>query len=713
MKTTPFSNSNRLFLTAVFVILSVAIAIPLAASAPQAAAPTSIAGHWTGVLEIPGQKMEFDIDFAAKDGGWTGDISIPLQKAKDLPLTGIAVQGTQITFIIQGVPGDPTFKGEISAEGKKIAGKMTQGGGTFAFSMERGDPAAKILDALAGFDKIAENALQSLRVPGAAIAILKDDRVVYSKGFGLKDVEKKTPVTPETLFAIGSASKAFTVFGLGKLVDEGKVDWDKPLRTYIPWFRLYEKEDGEQLTPRDMVTHRSGLPRHDLLWYNNPTATREDLVRSLAYLQPSAGLREKWQYNNLMFLTAGYLLETLTGKRWEDAVRTLVFEPLGMKRSNFSVLESQRDNDFALPYGFENKTFKKIPFRDITTVGPAGAINSSATEMSNWVAVHLADGKFKGKELLAPQTVADMHKAHMVMGSAAETRDLMALSYGMGWFTDVYRGHRRVHHGGNIDGFSALVSFLPDDGVGFVVLTNMNGTPYPELLVRSAIDRILGLETRDWVGDAVKRRDQAEEATKKAAEKKNSRKVPGTKPAHPLADYAGIYAHPGYGELTIHFKDGRLEFVYNGIATRLDHWHYETFSGGKIVDPTYEDFKLTFRNDVNGRVAAISALFEPTVDEIVLAKKPDARQFDPAYLEKFVGRYDLSGQVITISLQGNVLFATIPGQPVLELQPDLGGEFILKQAKTVTFRFIVDDKGLVTGLESIQPDGTYESKRMK
>jgi hypothetical protein len=309
--------------------------------------------------------------------------------------------------------------------------------------------------------------------------------------------------------------------------------------------------------------------------------------------------------------------------------------------------------------------------------------------------------------------VADMHKAHMVTGNAAETRDLMAISYGMGWFTDVYRGHRRVHHGGNIDGFSALVSFLPDDGVGFVVLTNMNGTPYPELIVRSAIDRILSLETRDWVGDAVKRRDQAEEATKKAGERKNSRKVPGTKPAHPLADYAGIYAHPGYGELTVQFKDGRLDFIYNGIATRLDHWHYETFSGVKMVDPTYEDFKLTFRNDVNGRVAAISALFEPTVDEIVLTKKPDARQFDPVYLEKFVGRYDLSGQVIAISLQGNVLFATIPGQPVLELQPDLGGEFVLKQVKTVTIRFIVDDKGVVTGIESIQPDGTYEGKRMK
>jgi CubicO group peptidase (beta-lactamase class C family) len=713
MKKSPFSQSTRLVLAAVFVILSAVVAGPLSSASPQAAAPASIAGHWTGVLELPGQKIDFDVDFAAKDGGWTGDISIPLQKAKDLPLADISVQGSQITFKIQGVPGDPTFKGELSADGKKIAGKMTQSGGTFAFSMERGDPTAKILAALEGFDKIAENALQSLRVPGAAVVVLKDDRVVYSKGFGFRDIEKKSPVTPETLFAIGSSSKAFTVFSLGKLVDEGKLDWDKPLRTYIPWFRLYDKEAGERLTPRDLVTHRSGLPRHDLLWYNNLTATREDLVRRLAFLPPTADLREKWQYNNLMFLTAGYLLETLTGRKWEDAVRSLVFEPLGMKRSNFSVLDAQKDNDFALPYGVEEKTIKRIPFRDITTIGPAGAINSSAAEMANWVAVHLADGKFKGTALLNPQLVADMHAAHMVMGSAAETRDLMALSYGMGWFTDVYRGHRRVHHGGNIDGFSALVSFLPDDGLGFVVLTNMNGTPYPELLVRSAIDRILGLETRDWIGDAVKQRAQAEDAAKKAGEKKNSRKTPGTKPAHPLADYAGVYAHPGYGELTVHFKDGRLDFVYNDIATRLDHWHYETFSGVKIADPTFEDFKLTFRTDINGRVAGLAARFEPTEDEFLFVKKPDARQSDPAFLQQFVGRYDMTGQVITISLQGNVLIATIPGQPILELQPDLGGEFVLKQFKQISFRFVVDDKGVVTGLQSFQPDGTYEGKRMK
>jgi len=709
----PFTMTLRGTLAAGIKAATLPGASPLPAEIPQTAAP-SIAGHWEGVLEIPGQKVEFNVDFAVKDGKLAGDISIPVQQAVDLPLSNIVQEGNKITFQIQGVPGVPTFKGELSAEGKKITGAFTQGNANFPFSMELGgDSTAKVLAALEGFDKIATDALQTLKVPGAAFAVVKNDKVVYIKGFGYKDFENKAPVTPETLFAIGSSSKAFTVFALGKLVDEGKLDWDKPVRTYIPWFQLYDKEAGAQLTPRDMVTHRSGLPRHDLLWYNNKTASREDLVRALAYLQPSAGLREKWQYNNLMFLTSGYLLETLTGKKWEDAVRSLVFDPLGMKRSNFSVLDSQKDSDFAYPYDNSEKTIKKLPFRDITMIGPAGSINSSIREMANWVSVHLAEGKFDGKTLVNSATVADMHAPHMVMGANPTSPHVVAQSYGMGWMTDVYRGHRRVHHGGNIDGFSALVSFLPDDGLGFVVLTNMNGTGYPELLVRTATDRLLGLETRDWIGDAAKELEKAIAASDKAQEKKFTRQVKGTKPAHALADYAGIYHHPGYGDLTVDFKDGRLGFIYNDIKTNLDHWHYETFNGVKIADPAYNDFKITFRTDANGRVAGLSAAFEASVDDIIFAKKPDPRQYDPAFLQKYTGSYELSGQKATITLRGNVLVCAIAGQPVFDLEPDLAGEFVIKQARIVSLRFLVDDKGAVTGVEFNQPGGVYEAKKIK
>jgi len=274
-------------------ILFVFFALIALGQAP-AAPPQDLAGHWEGTIDVPGSKLEVNLDFVKQtDGTWKGDISIPIQGAKDLPLAGIKVEGTDVAFSISGIPGDPTFKGQMSADGAKISGKFSQGGGSFPFELARAaDPAAKAKKALEGFDEIVAKGLAQLKVPGAAIAIVKDKEIIFSKGFGFRDVDGKLPMTADTLMAIGSSTKAFTAFTLGTLVDQGQVEWDKPVRNYIPWFRLYDAQAGERLTPRDLVTHRSGLPRHDLVWYNNRTATREDLVRRLAYLPPTADLRE-------------------------------------------------------------------------------------------------------------------------------------------------------------------------------------------------------------------------------------------------------------------------------------------------------------------------------------------------------------------------------------------------------------------------------------
>jgi CubicO group peptidase (beta-lactamase class C family) len=698
------------------LLLTVSIVLALSAVRPAFAAPAQDpAGHWEGAIELPGTKLEVGVDLAKQaDGTWKGDISIPAQGAKDLPLGAIKVEGADVAFAITGIPGDPTFTGRMSADGAKITGKFIQGGQTFPFELKRDeDPAAKAKKALEGFDEVVAKGLAMLKVPGAAVAVVKDQEVILAKGYGFRDVEGKLPMTADTLLAIGSSSKAFTAFTLGTLVDQGKVDWDKPVRNYIPWFRLYDAQAGERLTPRDLVTHRSGLPRHDLVWYNNTTATREDLVRSLAYLPPTADLREKWQYNNLMFLTAGYLVETMTGKSWEEAVRTFVFEPLGMTRSNFSVLDSQKDKDFALPYDERDGKIVKIPFRDITLVGPAGSINSTANEMARWVTVHINDGKLGDKPVIGAATLADLHKPYMTTGGVSTRPDITAPDYALGWMVDNYRGHGRVHHGGNIDGFSAMVSLWPNDGLGFVVLTNKNGTGLTELLVRTAADRILGLESVDWIGDAAKRLAEGEEVGKKAEEKKATRRRPGTSPAHKLDEYAGDYRHPGYGDLKVVLKGTQLSFTYNAITTPLAHWHYDTFNGGKAEDPTFEDMKLTFRTDVNGNVVGVAVPFEPTVDDIYFAKKPDARLSDPAYLKTLVGAYALASQTITVALKGNVLTVSVPGQPVYDLVPEVGGEFSLKPVKVVRVRFLEDVKGQVTSVEINQPGGVFEYKRTK
>jgi CubicO group peptidase (beta-lactamase class C family) len=702
---------NRLRLSVLVLVLAL---LPVLAPASAAASP-DVAGHWEGAIALPTGKLEVDVDLAKlPDGTWKGDISIPAQGAKDLPLADIKAEGANVAFAISGIPGNPVFKGQMSPDGAKITGSFTQGAGTFPFELARAaNPAAKARQALEGFDTVVTMGLDELRVPGAAIAVVKDKEVILAKGFGYRDVDKKLPVTADTLMAIGSSTKAFTAFVLGTLVDKGQVEWDAPVRDYIPWFRLLDAQAGERLTPRDLVTHRSGLPRHDLLWYNNHTATREALVRSLAYLQPSADLREKWQYNNLMFLTAGYLVETMTGRSWEANVRSLVFEPLGMTRSNFSVAESQKDADFAFPYDERDGKVQKIPFRDITTIGPAGSINSSVNEMSRWVSVHINGGKLGDAQIIGADTLADLHRPYMTTGTISTRPDITSFDYALGWMVDNYRGHNRVYHGGNIDGFSALVSLWPDDGLGFVILTNKNGTGLPELLVRTAADRILGLEAVDWIGDAAKKIAAGREVGKKAEENKTARRRPGTVPAHKLEEYAGDYRHPGYGDLEVTLKAGQLGFVYNGIATPLSHWHFETFNGGKAEDPAFEDMKLTFRTDANGYVVGVSIPFEASVDDIYFTKKPDARQSDPAYLKTLLGNYALPTQTVTVGLKGDVLTLSIPGQPVYELVPEVGGEFSLKAAKVVRLRFLADAKGQVTVVEISQPGGVYEYKRAK
>ena len=674
----------------------------------------SIAGHWEGAITLPnGGALNFSVDFAASpDGKVSATITIPQQGAKDLPLANVSLNGTDVAFDLPNVPGDPKFRGKLSPDGKKIEGTFSQAGGNLPCSLERkADPGAVAKDSLAGFDEVVADAMKKFEVPGMAIAVVKGKDIIYAKGFGYRDVEKQLPVTADTLFAIGSSSKAFTTFVLGTLVDEGKVEWDKPVRNYITWFKLYDPAMTERLSVRDLVTHRSGLPRHDLVWYNNFDLSRESIVRRLAYLEPSADLREKFQYNNLMFLTAGYLTEVLTGNTWEDAVRARVLDPLGMKRTNFSVADSQKDNDFAQPYGKKDEKIEKIPFRPITNLAPAGSINSSVNEMARWVTVHLSGGKYGDQKIAEAPTVDDMHLAHMVTGATSPEAEITGGEYGMGWFVDSYRGHRRVEHGGNIDGFSANVVLFPKDDFGLVVLTNLNGTSLRDLIAQVAADRLLGLKPIDWIAQGAARRKLSETASKEGEKKKAVTRVEGTHPSHKLADYAGDYEHPGYGILKIALKGDKLEATFNSITTPLEHWHYDTFNGAKVKDNTFENMKYTFQTDVNGFVGAVSAPFEAAVKEIVFLRKPDPRLSDPAYLARFTGDYNLLGQTISVGVKGNALVANIPGQPQFDLIPGLSGDFALKQIQVVTLHFLTNEQGQISGIELRQPGTVLTAKR--
>jgi hypothetical protein len=472
-----------------------------------------------------------------------------------------------------------------------------------------------------------------------------------------------------------------------------------------------------RITPRDLVTHRSGLPRHDLLWYNNQEVPRREMVERLAHVEASADLREKFQYNNLMYLTAGVLIEELTGGSWEEAVRSRIFEPLGMERSNFSVDDSKEDPDYALPHREnDDDELEQIPFRKLDVMGPAGSVNSSVREMSRWLLFNLDRGYVDGEQLINPTTLAEIHTPQMTTGALPDRADVSQGSYAMGWGVDTYRGHRRIAHGGGIDGFITSVMFLPDDGVGVVTFTN-SISPLPSLFAQHAIDRVLELEPIDWLGEARTNREAGEAAQEEGEGREQELRLEDTDPAYPLDDYAGEYHHPGYGLLKIAVADaeGRgLEMTFNGITAPLEHWHRDVWNGADTDgDDTFEGMKLLFRGNFDGIVSEVLAPFEPQVDPIVFAKRPPSRLSDPEYLERFTGNYQFPNQKITVSLQGEVLTLSLPGQPVYTLVSTLSGRFKLKELSFIEIDFHLDPAGKVTGLTSYQPNGTFEATRVE
>jgi CubicO group peptidase (beta-lactamase class C family) len=686
-----------------------------AGSAPQTSAAGEAAGlegHWKGAIEIPGQELKIDIDFGRADDGWTGDVSIPAQGAQDLPLKDLSLKADQVTFAISGIPGDPTFSGTLSNDGTRMTGEFTQGGQTFPFSLTSGiPPADKARAALSDVDPIIDAALADWQTPAVAVAIVVDGEVVLCRGYGFRDRENQLPATTRTLFAIGSCTKAFTTSCMATLVDEGLLDWNRPVVEYLPNFQMHDEYATAHLTPRDMVTHRSGLPRHDLVWYNNETVTRAELVGRLPYLEPNHDLRERWQYNNLMYLTAGYLIEQLTGESWEEAVRLRILAPLEMERSNFSVEVSQVADDFALPYLEEDDELRRIEFRPLTVMGPAGSINSCAEEMANWLIVNLGNGRFGDQQLLAAATVKELHTPQMIMPGTPDSPEDSPMSYALGWMTHTWQGHFQVQHGGNIDGFSARVTLFPNDGVGIVMLTNKDADGLIGPTTKTLADRALGLEPREWIGEAAEERDEAKAFLEEAEEKKDLFREKKTKPSRPLEAFAGEYQHPGYGVIEIRKEGKTLEMILNGMHMPLEHWHYDVFSVAESDEEVIpENLRAVFLGNVRGNLSLSMAL-EPHVDPIVFERLPDKRLRDPAFLQRLVGDYEVPGQIITIILQGTVLKVRVGGQPALELEPRGSEEFTIKGLASISLRFVLESDGPASEMLLVQPGGVFTARR--
>jgi CubicO group peptidase (beta-lactamase class C family) len=558
-------------------------------------------------------------------------------------------------------------------------------------------------------DKFIPKALDDWQVPGLAVSIIKDGRLIYAKGFGLRDVAGQKEVTPQTVFAIGSCTKAFTAASAGILVDEGKVDWDDRVTTLLPRFRLKDDFATARMTLRDLMCHRSGLPRHDLMWYNS-SASREELFERLSYLEPSQDFRTHYQYQNLMFMTAGYLVGQVSGMPWEKFVKTRILYPLGMSDSNFSVEESKKTADFALPYVLEDKKITVIPFRNIDTMGPAGSINSNVTDMANWVLLNLNKGEFGDQEIISESSLKEIHSPQMISSRTLRYDELFYSLYGLGWGITSYRGHLLLSHGGGIDGFTARVALMPRDGLGMVILSNLGGTPLPQIVQYQVCDLLLGQKPVDWNTILKKQREEGEKEAAEAKKKEGEGRVEGTSPSHVLEDYAGDYSHPGYGVLHIKAGEDGLELSYNDIQYSMSHFHYDVFQcQNEMMDITQ---KLAFELDIKGNVAGVAVPLETSVEPIVFRKMPEKTMRERAFLEQFVGEYLLNKVVVNIRLKNqDMLFLLVEGQPEYELDPYQGAQFNLKGISGVSIEFILDESGVVTAAKITQPEGVFTAKK--
>jgi CubicO group peptidase (beta-lactamase class C family) len=559
--------------------------------------------------------------------------------------------------------------------------------------------------------KYVEEAMASWQIPGLALAVVNGNEIVHMQGYGVRDVETREPITPETIFPIASSSKAFTAMGIGLLVDEGKLEWDKPVRNYLPDFELSDGYVSEKLTVRDLLCHRSGLPRHDLAWYGTNRA-RADLIRNLKYLEFSKGFREVWQYQNLMYVTAGYLAGQMTGLTWEDFTQQRIFGPLTMSRSCFSPDVMKQLGNYAMPYRIKRgkaegkeDVLEVMEFYSDPVMGPAGAIHSNVQDLAKWLKVHLNEGQFEGQVFVSPGSLAQMHQPQMIMpvdGFMSTLLGTTISTYGLGWFVVPYRGHTLIHHGGNIDGFSTMVAFVPRENIGIVVLTNIEGRPLRDMPENQWNQRFHAMY--DELYASIDRdRDVAADEQKQ-----------GAPLSHPIEAYVGEYAADGYGDFVVKLDGDSLLGWVAGDWFPLQHYHYDTFN----LDLDRFEMRLPaiFQMNAQGEIDAVSLQLEPQIAPRLFKRKPIV--IGDNVLAALTGRYDLpiEGMELAVTARNNRLFMTITGQAGEELLPyrmsDSEVEFLVKAAPGVRLGFRKDVEGVYGTAILKQPGQVFEAPRL-
>jgi CubicO group peptidase (beta-lactamase class C family) len=571
--------------------------------------------------------------------------------------------------------------------------------------------APSIESRLNGFDAYMAQVLTDWNVPGIGVGIVVKNRLVWAKGYGYRDYGKKIPYTPTTTQPIASNTKLFTAVTAGFLVDEGKADWDKPIRQFVPSVQFYNDDLNRTVTLRDMLSHRSGITRHDLIWYKSDFNQKE-LFERLKYLEPSEPPRSVFLYNNMMYSGTGYAIQLLTGKTWEENVRERILGPLGMTSTTFTIEDMVKQAEPAVPYTERRNSTElyRIPYySDAVGVAPAGAINSNIVDLSKWLIALMNGGSVDGRQVI-PKSVVQQTLAPSIAlpNTGLEVRgwsEILNSAYGMGRWTASYRGHFLAYHGGDLPGFHSQISMMPYDSIGVIVLVIGNhAAPLYNIVSYNVYERLLGMSLTPWSERQNAIRLKNKEAATKARAAAGTGRVLGTHPSHSLDDYVGEYEHPAYGVLAVTKGDTSLMFDFHKIKLPLSHFHYDRFDTPD--DEENGKWSVNFMSNPQGEIYRA----EMSLDEaaVPFTRRVSAALASTATLRRYLGTYATpSGSTFEVVLRPDgVLALKNPGGTFQNLIPWQPARFRVKEFADVTFEFITQN-GAVSALKQTAPSGEY------
>jgi CubicO group peptidase (beta-lactamase class C family) len=567
---------------------------------------------------------------------------------------------------------------------------------------------------LSGFDNYMSKVLTDWNEPGAGVAIIHKGELVYVKGFGYRDYGNKLPVTRNTLFQIASNTKLFTTVAAGMLVEEGIFKWDKPIKESVPELEFYNDFLNNQVTLRDMLGHKTGISRHDMIWFQSDFS-RKELFNRIKYLEPSIPLRQDFIYNNLMYTAVGYSIELRTGKTWEEYVKENILSPLDMNNTVFSIAEMQKSSDHGVPYNEKRDTtlLYKIPLKeDGAAVGPAGSIITSLDDLSHWVIALMNEGQYKNKEVI-PKSIIDETMKPGIAFRNSELEDKgykerLNSTYGMARSIEIYKGNVLTKHGGAMPGFHSQVIMLPYDDIGIITFSigDQGASLGNTIIGYNLVDRLLGLEQTDWNGRRLADHIKEKELSQKARSQVGFDHIEGTSPTHALRDYTGVYTNKAYGDFTVDYKKDSLYFNFRNTILPLTHYHYNRFD-----TPDDEDFgkwSINFSISPQGEISA--AVVSIDEGQVTFNKKPDDSLASPEVLNQYAGKYEFAGSEFEIKLKDNKL--TMLGTTDDILIPYKKDIFKVEKFDDSQIEFIIENNE-ISGLKYKTPSGIYECKKIK